>query len=127
MELKQIVSKQILLDTGNENDIFNTTHSIMLNNNEELFFKTRELIELSELEKKGENNLIKSILEISPSIKKTEPIPSVFVYKNDEELPVYIKLYDNYYLLIALGEFQYGRYKLWLEGVFEKKSKHSII
>jgi hypothetical protein len=118
MSLKQILGKKLLVDTGNENEIFNTEHIVGLADGTQLKFTTRELIDLADAEKK-DNSLIHAILTLSPNIEKQEPIPTIFIYKNSDGLPVFIKRQSEYLLLIALGEFQYGRYKLYLEGVFE--------
>lgn len=41
------------------------------------------------------------------------------IYKNIDNLPLYYLIKDNYFILFALGEYQPGRYMLFLEGVWD--------
>ena len=52
MTLSRIIDKQLLLDTGDENEIYNKTHLIELENSKQIEFTTRELIEFADAEKK---------------------------------------------------------------------------
>jgi hypothetical protein len=118
MILKQIAGKSLIYDGFNNN--FYDEHFIKLNNGDIIKFNFNELIEFADAEKTLDIKSISTILNFCKDIQKEEPIPSIFVYKNEEELPVFFKSIDNYYLIIAQGEFQYGRYQIYVEGVFEK-------
>ncbi len=121
MILKRILGNKLLLDTNSENEVYNKEHIIYATNEVQINFTYRELTELADAEPKFGINLITSILKSFPGIKKIESIPSIFIYKNSDELPIYIKQHGDYYLILAIGEFQYGRYKIILEGVLKKE------
>lgn len=41
------------------------------------------------------------------------------IYKNIENLPLYYLIKNNYFFLFALGEYQSGRYMMYLESIWK--------
>lgn len=119
MVLVKILGRKILLDSCNESEVYNNEYYIALTTEEKIKFNYSELTELADAESKFGNEFIKSILKSLPNINKTEPIPSIVVYKNSDGLPIYIKQHEDYFLILGIGEFQYGRYKIILESVLK--------
>ena len=112
-------NKETLIDSSNEDDLYNSQHTIKLNDSESLSFYIRDLKKLSEFEENCDKNLFQALLKMQPNFKKTEPLPLYYLYKNEYDLPVYILLIKNYFVFISLGEFQYGRYIMTLERIIE--------
>jgi hypothetical protein len=124
MNIKQVAGKSLFYD--GTDDTFYQEHSFTLDNGDIIEFSIKDIIEFTDAKKTLDDSVIKLILKECPDIKKREPIPSIFVFKNDDELPVYFKSTDKYYLILGLGEFQYGRYKIYIEGAFLKTPSNTI-
>lgn len=124
IELKKVAGKTLLYD--GTDDTFYQEHFFTLDNSDILKFSVRDIIEFADAQKTLDDSVIKFILKECPDIRKKEPIPSIIVFKNDDQLPVYFKSTDKYILIVGLGEFQYGRYKIYIEGAFFKTPSNTI-
>jgi hypothetical protein len=124
IELKKIAGKSLFYD--GTDDTFYQEHSFILDNGDVLKFSVRDIIEFADAPKTLDDSVIKLILKECPDIQRKEPIPSIIVFKNNDELPVYFKSTNKYYLVVGMGEYQYGRYKIYIEGAFLKTPSNTI-
>ncbi len=116
-KLVKVSGKHLVFDNSDED--FYKEHLFLLENKDKIVFSPNELVKLKELEK---NNLyLEIILNSCPGIHKYNPIAELVSYKNSEDLNVYYLEIHNYIAVIALGETQPGRYKIYIEGVFQKQ------
>lgn len=118
MTLKQVAGKSLIYDSTDDN--FYANHSIRLEGDETFIFSPTDLTRLEALEKSENKSLLNFILSSFPGIYRFAPIPELFGYKNEDELSVRFKETERYIGIISLGESQPGRYKIYVEGVFEK-------
>jgi hypothetical protein len=118
IDLKKVAGKTLFYD--GTDDIFYQEHLFTLENGDVLKFSVRDIIEFADAQKTLDDSVIKLILKECPDIHRNEPIPSIIVFKNNDELPIYFKSTKKYYLVVGLGEYQYGRYKIYIEGAFLK-------
>jgi hypothetical protein len=117
IELKKVESKHLIFD--NTDDYFYGEHSFNIYNGENIQFSTREITQLSKLEG-SEPNILKQILNYCTGIHKYDIIPELSQYRSQEDLTAYFKETPKYFTVISLGESQPGRYKIFIEGIFEK-------
>jgi hypothetical protein len=92
-------------------------------NNEKIEFKFNELEDFEDFEKKVSHKFSFDIMNQLPTIIKDNCIPEIPEYKSEEGLNVYIKELPKYFILLSIGEFQYGLYKIFIEAILEKKSQ----
>lgn len=118
MKLKKIQGKSLIYDSTD--DMFYDNHTIELNNGDSLVFSPTDVTRLKDLEKNKKNDLLAFILKSCNSIYRFAPTPDLYGYKNEDGVLVYFKETDRYLLVASLGETQPSRYKIYVEGVFEK-------
>ncbi len=118
MELKQVVGKQLIYD--GLDDKFYDEHSFKLDNGDEIKFSPLETIRLENLEKSNDKKtLLNLILENCDTIYRYSPSIELFGYKGQENLSVKYQMVNQYTIVLSLGESQPGRYKIYLEGIFQ--------
>ncbi len=115
----QISKKKLVLSSSNESEIYNTLHEIELIDDLKIKFKIRDLIALDQAEKVLPKELVAELLLKCSGIIRDLVIPELPEYKNAEGLCVYLLQSGNFISLISFGEFQYGLYKMYVEGIFE--------
>jgi len=119
MNIKEIIKSQMLYDSTE--DKFYDVHKLKISSEEIFEFKINELIKFKELEKKYNKDDIQYILnKYDGKIYKSELIPELATYKNEDDLNVYFKETEKYLAILSLGEFQPARYKIKLESLFIK-------
>jgi hypothetical protein len=114
MNLKQIAAKYFFLSSSDENEIFNKSHSLQVED-KMIYFKFCDLIELEQVKQifSANNNAI--ILSSIMGLKK-----GLLTFKNEDGLKIYIKDSIDYILVISIGEFQPCLYKIYIESIFKK-------
>jgi hypothetical protein len=118
IELKQVAGKSLIYD-GTE-DGFYKTYSVTLDNEDVISFSPVDVTELENFEKTDKRNIIKLILEKTPTIKRFAPKSDFVYYKNQQGAIPYVKENNKYLAIISLGEVQPARYQVYVEAVFEK-------
>lgn len=77
------------------------------------FWKNNDILGLKKIMEKT------SIDQIINECNLTDKHSLLGIYKNSEKMIVYYFIHDNYLIILSFGEIQYGRYKIYLEGVWE--------
>ncbi|HRG53571.1 MAG TPA: hypothetical protein PLL00_12110 [Bacteroidia bacterium] len=119
MELKRVADKTLLYD--NLSATFYQDYSINLNGGELLTFSPIAISRLKSLEKSNPPDLLNAILQNCKDIHRREISVDLVNYKNAEDLTVYYIDNEKYVIIISMGEINYGRTVMFLEGVFEKR------
>lgn len=118
INLKQIAGKSLFYD--GTDDTYYDNHICVLDNGDKVAFSYSELIDLGYIEDSDKSHVLKFILKTCPNIYRFSPTPNFFGYKNDDNLNVSLKETEKYFIIIAHGESQPGRYKIYIESIFEK-------
>lgn len=112
MKLEQIGSKNILISTNHEKEIYKDTHYIQVGE-DIIDFSYSELKALQDVE----NELLDKNLILS-SIKGL--VKGLITYKNEDGLTIYVKETPEYIIIFAIGEYQPSLYKIYVESIFKK-------
>jgi hypothetical protein len=116
MNINQVLKRQLIIDTGNENDVFVSMHTIKFENKNRIIqFNFSELVGLEDIDKDYKQDLLDNILQTIGGIKK-----GLVSYKNKDGLKIYVLDRPDLLCLLSVGEFQPGRYKIILEAAFDK-------
>jgi hypothetical protein len=119
-ELKKIAGKS-LHNMTNDDTIIYGTHQVRLEDGESISFSYNDLIPLQIAEKNMDEQTFSFILKSCDGLVKNDLIPELSNYKNTERLKVYIKETERNYVVISFGEYQPTLYRIYIEGIFEKK------
>jgi len=123
MKLKNIRKQTILHDGGDDN--FYGKKTIKIDETQFISFDTAKIKNLTELEKKLDNSVFKTLIDsFNGSITKYDSIPEFTRFKNQFDLTVYYKETEHYLAIISLGERQPMRYQIFLEGLFKKENNN---
>lgn len=122
MTIRQL-SKSLnnLLFDGNENDFYEKELIIPVSTFVNISTKVIGAKYFSELKKELPENAVEQILKIHNEIRLSEVFPNTYVSGNN--FPQRYKIVENdstkTLVLFSFGEFQPGRYKIFLEGIWE--------
>tara|TARA_B110000211_G_C14033945_1_gene533539 strand:- start:68 stop:439 length:372 start_codon:yes stop_codon:yes gene_type:complete len=115
--LIQIEKRKLIYDSTDVN--FYDTHSINLQDGTLFQFNHSELSKLNDEKGSFSEQDFQFMINACTSLRFYSLIPELAKYKNEEDLGVYLKKEEGHIVLIALGETQPGRYKIFIEGVFK--------
>lgn len=118
-KITQVLNKKLLINTNEDEKIYGV-HHIRIDHIKSLDFKISELTPLQFAEKTLDKEVFLELCRTCLNIKKNDLIPELTNYKNAENLQVYMKETETFYLVVSFGEYQPTLYRIYLEAVFEK-------
>lgn len=116
--IKNSIGRILLFD--NADDCYYDKHTIVFLDNQKFEFSVFNLKRLDSLENDKQWTILNSILKFCPGIYRFEVAHDLFGYRSKSDLPVFYEENDKFFCVLSLGEFQPGRYKIFLEGIFKK-------
>lgn len=126
IELKKVAGKT-LHEMTNDDAIIYGTHHVKLEDGESISFSYNDLVPLQIAEKNIEKHIFSFIMQSCEGLVKNDLIPELSNYKNAERLKVYIKETERNYVVISFGEYQPTLYRIYIEGIFEKKPSNLFL
>lgn len=124
MKFKHIRKQVKLHDGGDDN--FYGKKTIKIDETNSINFDTTKIEELTELEKKLDDNTFKTLIKsLNAKITKSDSMPEFTRFKNQFDLTVYYEETEEYLAIISLGERQPMRYQIFLEGLFKKENDNA--
>jgi hypothetical protein len=115
---KKAINPYLVFDDTDEH--YYNNHNIMLDNGGMLSVSPSELIPLSEYQQKMPASELDLIQKSCPYVTQFIDFTGSTCHKGQDDLAVYFKESGPYLIILSTGEFQPGRYKIYLEGIFER-------